>query len=220
MTWYANNVYAKRSKTLESRLGREFPGSVYRVDDVQSHSWWKPEIAHGVPDGGLLAVRPISNGDHSDHLHEWYGEPVLSWNEFPRFDAGDRDLLIPPRILPEAEDSLDILPSEGFLQFLHRIAREFSTATLYYQCFMWGGDTEIEFAFVYSNGDEFLYSFAGFQDDKPQLEIRKNSSSPTTSSGDVLIHALDHIGLRLPSPYFAPHTRSFPWDRYRVTEQA
>lgn len=217
VTWYANNIYARRSGELERALCRELSGSVYRVDDLKSHSWWKPEIIHGVPDGGLLAVRPISNGVKTSHLYSWYGEPLISWEDFADFDADDGNLLIPPTILPEAEESLETVPPESFLRYLRHLARLHSTAILYYQCFMWGGDTETEFAFVYSEGDEILYSFTGLEGEKAKLEIRRNSTAPEKTCGDVLVHALAHIGTKLPSSYFAPHTRSFPWERHRVS---
>jgi len=220
MTWYANNVYARRSEMLEDALCKEFSGSVYRVNDLRTHSWWKPEIIHGVPEEGLLAVRPFASSDESDHLHDWYEEPVVSWDNFSSFEDSGLELLIPPKILGEANEDGEAYPPEGFLRFLRYLAKKRATAICYYQSFMWGGDIESEFAFVYSGNDEFFYLFVGFEDQKPQIEIRKNSMAPTRKTGEVLVHALRHIGLDLPSFYFALHTRGFDWSRHHLKHTA
>jgi len=35
-------------------------------------------------------------------------------------------------------------------------------------------------------------------------------------TGDVLVSTLGHLSLDLPTPFFAPHTRSFPWAKYKL----
>jgi hypothetical protein len=213
MSWFANNLYAKRTQALEDALRTEFPGSVYRIDNLKSYSWWRPEIIHGVPDGGLLSVRPFSNGDTDCYLHKWYDESFLNWNKYANFGEAEPPLRIPPEVLGIDDDTL---PPPGFLRYLRHLSKANDTPLLYYQCFMWGGSVETEFAFVYFGDDEYLYSLAGIEEENEHLEIRHNSSEPQKEDGDVLVHALRHIGLELPTPYFAPHTSPFDWGSYRV----
>ena len=213
MSWFANNLYAKRSETLEAALRLEFPGSIYRIDDLKSYSWWRPEIIHGVPDGGLLSVRPFSNGDMDYYVNQWYGESSQNWSKYKNFGEAEPPLRIPPEVLGVDDDTL---PPPGFLRYLRHLSKAYDTPLFYYQCFMWGGSTETEFAFVYFGDDEYLYSLAGFDEENEHLEIRHNSPEPKTEDGDDLVHALRHIGLELPTPYFAPHSRSFDWGSYLV----
>lgn len=216
MTWYANNIYARWCESLEATLLKSFNGSVYRIEDLKSHSWWKSEIIHGIPKGGLLSVWPISNSDEDDHLHSWYDETVISWEKFISFENSEPDLIITPDVLVDAGEEPEVVPHSGFLKYIRKLARDHSTPVTYYQSFMWGGDTESEFAFVYSGYDEFMYLFTGMDVHESQIEIRKNSMVAEKQSGEVLVCALKHLGLEIPSPYFAPHTRSFPWSNYKI----
>ena len=43
-----------------------------------------------------------------------------------------------------------------------------------------------------------------------------SAGSRVIAGGDVLTLAMVHFDVLLPNEYFEPHTRGFPWERYRV----
>ena len=163
-------------------------------------------------------VRPVSDGDTKAHLHSWYKEDVVSWDAFEDFEDREPDLRIPPTVLASDSTEAQVLPTEKFLRFLRYIGVKHGTPIVYYQAFWWGGDAEEEFAFVYEGKDETLYSLVLVDGKEPRMEARQNSVPASTMEDDVLIRALRHLGLELPTGYFALHTRSFEreWNKHRV----
>jgi hypothetical protein len=47
--------------------------------------------------------------------------------------------------------------------------------------------------------------------------IYRTDTQPEEITANVLIKTLQHFDLHLPTLYFAPHTRAFPWKNYRYT---
>ena len=75
---------------------------------------------------------------------------------------------------------------------------EHSVPITYYSACTFGGDVEWERAWVFAEVE------------------RRYEHDAETSFGDVLRKALIDHGVSLPSAYFAPHSRSFDWERFRV----
>jgi hypothetical protein len=61
---------------------------------------------------------------------------------------------------------------------------------------MWGGDIDYEYCLVYEPTESVVFTTDG-------------------SRIDALRAGLVKIGLELPTPYFAPHTRSYPWQMHK-----
>ena len=82
---------------------------------------------------------------------------------------------------------------------------------------MWGGDIEGEYAWIFGRSGIALVSLPpDTPGERRPLAIVEHSEPVRIVSGDVLACALKHLSLDLPTPFFAPHTRSFPWERYKL----
>lgn len=211
MTWSGNYVYAPWSASLREALIRHW--RVFHIADLEDHPW-VDGTRHGLPPGGLLAAEPIA-APKGRHRKVWYGDDECPW----RTDATDikeqRPLLIQPGLdwVPECEEYL--LPAEDFLIYLRGLSEVHGVPLMVYDCAMWGGEVETEFAVVYSGRDEWVYAFTGYEQQRPQLVIWYNDHPLQRGPGDVIRRALTHLGIDCPTNYFAPHTRSFNWSRYR-----
>jgi hypothetical protein len=221
MTWYADEVIARatpeavRTFVSDALLA---PFS-YHLANPLEHPWHTPELVHGLPPEGLLVVRPVCDATSDADPAEWYGEACLDWQSFS--GRTDEPLQIDrERVAKECSMSVEDLPPHSLLQQLKSLAATSGTTVLFYSCFMWGGDVEREYAWIFERSETALVgvppgapgerrSVAAFEDSKP-MRVR---------SGDVLMEALKHLSLELPTPYFAPHTRSFPWVRYKLLRE-
>lgn len=91
------------------------------------------------------------------------------------------------------------------------------TTIAYYHCTLWGGDVEIEYSWVFTP-EEIAYSFVSYDGNSIRL-IEYHPSKPKESgTGDVLVETMKHFGLNLPTPYFALHTWSFLWQKYKYED--
>jgi hypothetical protein len=82
---------------------------------------------------------------------------------------------------------------------------------------MWGGDTDIEFAWVFKDGNEVAYSGIEFRESPNRIKEYRQSGKIIERKGDVLIDMLSSFSIKLPTPFFALHTRSFQWDSFKIT---
>jgi hypothetical protein len=211
MTWFANNIYTLYSPELLSEFGETFPGCVYHVTTLSTHTWFNDTIRHGLPDGGLLVVRPI--GAFDEFTSDWYDENFLNWEsiEYRKWS----NITFGQTILT-AEEASNHNPPDRFLGYLKHISEEYTTQVFYYSCFMWGGDIESEYSFLYDNGDEQVLLFTGSRDSQPLISLYTEKEILHEQPFDILQRNLQKLGLRLPTAYFALHTRGFPWNEYHV----
>ena len=100
--------------------------------------------------------------------------------------------------------------SLGLLQFLKWVYSRTSSPVVYYQCAMWGGGIEEETAWIMSV-DERVYQH---QDDGTVVE--HTADDQRTVNGGLLQLAMRHVGLDLPTRFFALHEASFHWKLYRM----
>jgi hypothetical protein len=215
MTWYAHHLFAQPSEqVLDRLLGNPVVSKgVYWVRDISDHPWHAPEVIHGLPPGGLVVVRPIC--DPSAHCATWYKEPIISW-----FDVhGPKDVSIyvtPGQVwqdIPEA-DPKDY-PPLPFLKYLKDLSEETNSTVAFYHCFTWGGDTEVEYSWVFLP-DETVYYGIDFREFPNRVVEYRKRGGKTEKKTWVLVETLAHFSLRLPTPYFALHARSFPWEISKV----
>ena len=216
MTWYAYHLFAESSQALlEEFLDNPVMSKgVYWVRDLTDYPWHDARVTHGLPPNGLLVVRPIA--DPSSHDTEFYREHVISWFDIKGNEA--TKLSVSPNLLHQdnSDYELEAYPPPAFLKYLKQLSIEHKSAIAFYHCSMWGGDTDIEFAWVFKNGDEVAYSGLGFRGLPNKVKEYRQNGKSIEREGDVLVETLSHLSINLPSPFFALHTRSFEWESFKV----
>lgn len=191
MTWCADPIFAEPAPGVIEALSASeaLAGHLYHVTNLKEHSWPTPEARHGLPAGGLLVGRGWQPKDFA-----------------PTPRAGKEEILLPPTISASTQgDALLAL-----LRDLKRVSARTGTVVSYFHSEMWAGDIEEEYSWVFGPED-VVYVFKAPGD---VLEYR--GSGTHQIQGDVLGITLQHHGLEIPTAYFALHTRSFPWGRYKL----
>jgi hypothetical protein len=205
MTWHTYTVFLEPSR-LALELVRADPllgPSAYWIRDLSSFPWFDPSVRHGLPPNGLLAIRPV--GPSGGEVYA-YASPLISWDSFSCSE---------PRLSFQPPDDLDGYPSPPtpFLQYLKLLSQQTNSVVAYYMCGIFGGAPEFEYGHIFSD-QETTYTGI-FTPTPPAVLIeRRIGHDPTQLTADVLIEVLKHLGLSLPTPYFAPHTGSFRWERH------
>jgi hypothetical protein len=156
-------------------------------------------MRHGLPNGGLLAIVPdVDTG--------YYGEPdrrrkrVALTNDYGTIKE-----------LPEVLN-LNISHFNLFYS-LKQLHDQTGVPIMYYQCAIWGGAPDDELAVVFDNG-MFVYRYN--TETKKNVQVIDNQDFEIQTS--VLQKGLEHLGLSLPTQYFALHTSPFDWGRYSIDQ--
>lgn len=203
MTWYADEIILGASpaalKAVEA--SPQFASFAYHVRSLAGHDWYRPEQVHDLPEEGLLVIRPLC-GTGSEGF-EWHGGSVLDGEALP-YDSSAHEML-DALVSQRLADYLgaDSIPPQALRKAAATLASGLDQPVMYYSCAMWGGDIEYEYALIYEPAELLLLTV---------LE------SPQGLGGreDALRSGLARVGLRLPTAYFAPHTRSFPWQAHKI----
>ncbi len=191
MTWSADKILLAGSRRAVEIVGRSsLAPYAFHITDLDGYPWHRPEAAHGLPEGGLLAIR-LPDGA-SAGAGEWREEGEQA-----------RHLLsvTATAVLAEHLPADKQIPEQRRLSTAH-LALQVGQPILHYRCEMWAGELEFECTLVYSPAESVLCADVS------------ESSSP--AAPDALRDGLLRIGLQLPTRYFAPHARDFPWSRYRL----
>jgi hypothetical protein len=215
VTWYAHEVIAPGSQKVARVFASDpmlAPFS-YRLHGPLEHAWHRPEVAHGFPETGLIVVRPVCG--LADDVAEWYGEPVLDWGSLRATDTSSP--LDPAAVAQACGVNNAFLPPESFLSFLQALATRAEATLLFYSCSTWGGDIESEYAFVLGRSPSAIVALPqdGDGDGCPRVVVI-DGARQTPATRDVLSIALSALDFQIPTPFFAPHTRAFPWQSYRL----
>jgi len=221
MTWYADQVMATASPGA-IRAFRADPvlrPFAYHLTNPLDHAWHSAEVIHRLPEHGLLVLRPVCDATPGESPADWYGEPVLDWHSFVhRADAVP--MIDRIRVAESCSLAPEAVPPNSFLSHLKRLALETRSTFAFYSCSMWGGDVECEYAWVFGDSERALI---GLQPEMPGaarlLAILEPLEPTRVVTGDVLVSTLGHLSLDLPTPYFAPHTRSFPWAKSKLGDK-
>jgi hypothetical protein len=212
MTWYANRIYinATPEALVAVRSEPSFAGHLFLLTGSLPVSTRRgvPELR--LPDRGLLVIKEIGSGTEQEGeppKHWWYApDEWLSWSALqgPR----DQDVIDPSNIQELAEVER---PPLAFLRYLRALHVSCNSPVTYYASFMWGGDVESEYAWVFAE-HEVVYC------DAPAgaVEVDADGNRHRLTDRGVLESALAHHGLDLPTAYFPPHTRKFDWDTRRL----
>lgn len=209
MTWFANEILARAVPGLLREV-TEFVGyreAVHVIRSLESHGFHDEAVRHGLPSEGLLVVRPI--GEPAD-LEGWYDEPVVPWLSPPNWEPGK--LCIAPSALSKFAGGIGNLPPDTFLRALSGLAARHQTTVAYGYFSMWGGTNELEYAWIFDEEETVLVN------SRPEnVHVRLRDGSPACEENEDLVMALcSYLGMPLPTPYFAPHTRSFSWTDHRI----
>jgi hypothetical protein len=170
-------------------------------------------MRHGLPKDGLLVIwlHLTSSGyDNRDPPSLVFGEtfyeqrgpwPIVSQLKSP-------DVLLPPDTNPTDE-------CHRLLRFLRSVATETNSPIVYYSAATWGGaiDSEIGWAF---DAVDHVYQY-----------IDDNIVLHHTAAGQTAVHdrtalqmLMAHVGLELPTRFFALHQGSFDWKRYWLQDRS
>lgn len=183
-----------------------------------------------LPAEGLLVVRELC-GSGDGHCAEWFGEDAVFWDT-----TGD--------VLPASDDTSlqydigfanapdwwpSVAPPTAMLRQLQALADTTKSMIAYYACHMWGGDIECNFGWVWDGQRQSACFYrgvvatdadgkevTGFYTDLTGAYVVDPTGRRLIVNGDVLTLILLHFGLLLRDGYFELHTRSFPWDKYRL----
>jgi hypothetical protein len=202
MTWYANEVLMSASARAIGRISQDslLQRFAYVIKNLDDYSWYIPEHKHDLPPDGLLVVRPVRS--LSSEM-DWYDEPILDWASLPEMSqtAANLDEKVEVRLREYVGD--ENIPPRPFRMFLSSLATEIGSPVLYYACFMWGGDIESEYCLLYAPNEILMMT---------QIESKNVDCVTENALKDGLVA----IGIHLKSWFFAPHTRSFPWETKRI----
>ena len=215
MTWYASQIITTGAPSVIAAIERNplFTDHVFRVTNPIRHDWHSPKVKHSVPDDGLVFIRPIC--DPADHIAEWHGDESLSWEQFEI--APGLDVTLTPHAIAERRtefEAANFTPVD-ILRVAKKLNADTNVPVAFYYCFFWGGDIEFEYAWIFDGSERILIRQS--EDVPPNvnrlLEITANTE--TVHDDDVLVRTLRSLLCELPTPFFAPHTRGFPWDEHR-----
>jgi hypothetical protein len=211
MTWYADEIILRASTAaLEAvRAASCLAPFAYHIRALDGHAWVCQEQRHGLPEGGLLVIRPVCDHcDRSSHRLAWYEVATRDWATLP-FEPGVEELLdttMTQRLSKYLEEETEAIPPLQLRKAVASLAAHLNQPVLYYSCSMWGGDICYEYSLVYEPAESVIFT-------------RPHVQSDTDTGNDVenaLRAGLLKIGLSLPTVYFAPHTRCYPWQMHKL----
>jgi len=215
MTWYATELLAHCNERLLAAVTADtrIAPHAYLIKDIVTYQMGDQEHAFRPPAGGLLVLRPFC--DAGSHCATWHDERFVDWSAL---DGAGREPRITPAMLAAhaGEELEDALPPPQFLRYLDQLAMVTESDMVFFYCFMWGGETEIEYRWSFGRRQE------------ASAVLRPGAVSTVVSLGtdgapeerdlDLLSDTLAYLGAPLASPFCILHTRGFPWERYRLRD--
>lgn len=160
-----------------------------------------------------MVVREISWCNYWEDDDE-DGEAEAMADEIPRawhLASDSTSLILPPRIFKDFEP-----PPIRFLTFLQELSRKSRTPIAFFFCDMHGGTVELSLSWVFAKPDRFYAEGFELEEGDRMGEYVDSSTPPIGLSRGVLGRTLEHLGLFLPTLYFALHTTEFSWDAFRL----
>lgn len=199
MTWYADEILIPASDEVIQYIAADPQLSpfTYVIPDLNDYPWYSPGHQHNLPAKGLVVIRPVKSA--GDHAATWYGEPFIEWSALTNLQA-DSALLNSD---VEKIHNPDSLPPQTFRRYLFALAQKLNTTVVYYSGAMWGGSIDYESVLAYSPRHESVFNT------NPDFDSEHDSAESALCLG------LAAIGIST-AGFFAPHTRSFPWQDYAI----
>lgn len=211
MSWFVDEILLPATARARESIAADplLAPFAYWVRDLRGHAWSLDEHRHDLPKDGVIAIHPVRDTRaDEDEPADPDALPSLDWSRLQPAQARCPE---PDRIgqrlsayLLECTGELASLPPPPMRAYLRELALRVETPVLYHSAFFWGGSAEYEYSLCYREHEALFLT-------RP----------PAEPGDEVVRHALHDglggIGVHLPSPYFALHTRSFPWARHRLS---
>ncbi len=213
MTWYATEVLAKCTSSLLAVVKNDpaLAAHSYLIRESIDYDLNGSDFTFTPPEGGLLVIRPVC--DPKAHCAEWHEENVLSWHSLSGLS---RIEAIPPDALGEYvdDDTLAEMPPAAFLAYLKQLSIRTSSHLAFFHCFMWGGETEFEYLWLFGEREEAAIVLEpGVKSKVARVGVSRNIQLQEV---DLLSEVLAYLGAPIPSPFWVLHTRGFPWESYKL----
>lgn len=211
MAWHANILYGQATPRLLACLAADpvLGPALHHLREVE-HRWPRGVLRHGLPPGGLLAVRDLGAPDDRHEVE-------VPWDAL--FGAsGPKAHFSAPALLQEHGLDPRAWPPAAALGYVKHLAHRAGEPLSLYRCEMWGGDVDLEVT--------WLPGWAPGEPDRVIFHVEPGQVATavgrrvTLEAGDTLRRTLEFHRLRLPSGYFAPHAGLFDWERWRVRPRA
>jgi hypothetical protein len=215
MTWYATELLAHCNDRLLAAVTADarIAPYAYLIKDPITYRLNETDYEFRPPAGGLLVLRPFC--DAGSHCAEWHDERFVDWTTL---DGTGRELLTTPaRLAAHAGEELEgALPPLPFLRYLDQLAVATNSDMAFFYCFMWGGDTEVEYRWSFGRREEASAVISpGVVSTVVSLGI---DGTHEERELDLLSDTLAYLGAPLASPFCILHTRGFPWEQYRLPD--
>ena len=201
MTWYAHEILLRATPAALAAIhaSAQLAPFAYHLRSLDQVQWYLPEHRHGLPDGGLLVIRPVCCAEN--RCAQWHDDPYLDTASLP--PRPEMEALLQADIARPLADQLSetSLPAMSLRSTLAALAQQLQEPVVYYACGMWGGDLDFEYCLIY----------------EPQESLFVTDVSERGHEAEsALDMALMKVGLTLSNGFFAPHTRSFDWAAHRL----
>ena len=215
MTWYATEILAAANETLLDYVKTYpmFKQHAYLIREPLVYQLDGQQKVFNVPVGGLLVLRPICDAADMNWVN-WHNGMVLDWDKLAIQDALS---VIEPDVFNDDygfNSYDDWLPPAGFLRFLKKLAADTQANLLYFYSTMWGGDTDLEYAWFFGHREEALMLT---DPDTNTVARTLPDGSIAEAKMDILSEALVYLGAPPDSPFCILHTRNFEWDRFKIS---
>lgn len=200
MTWYASEILLRPTEAAQ-RFLIEHPVLAPVSYLIPASLIERP----GPPDDpGLLIVQPI--GDPEDRCAVWFGQPFLSWSDF----RAEGDVLSPDLLCRDhGEAEAGWFPPVPFLAWLKALSHRLATDLAFYHYFSWGGDAELEYAWLFGAREEAHLLIFGQGGEV--VDVMTRDGVMRRSNRGVLNSVVNYLGGHLPGFDFRVHYRGFPW---------
>lgn len=188
-----------------------------------------------LPPGGLLVIRELCGSGDDHDCAGWFDEDAVFWDDIgDGLPASDDPILEYDNAFANAPDWwASIAPPTAMLRQLQTLADTTKSVIAYYACHMWGGNVECVFGWVWDGhrksscfyrgivaSDDEGKETTGFYTDLTGAFAVDRFGQRQIVDGDVLTLILLHFGLLLRDGHFDLHTRSFPWNQYKLNSSA
>jgi hypothetical protein len=213
MTWYATEILAECNPSLLDAVKSD-PGlsaHAYLIGETIDFVLNDSEYTFNPPSGGLLVIRPVC--DLNEHCADWHDEPVMSWHSL----SGPSSVkAIPPQAFAShaGDGMLNEFPPSAFFAYLKQLSASTKARLAFFYCFMWGGDTEVEYTWLFGEREEAAMVLqSGVKSKVARVDAHGHTELQEV---DLLSETLSYLGAPIPSPFWVPHTRGFPWEHYKL----
>jgi hypothetical protein len=223
MPWTADQIYTlpnheiirffKSISSISNRLFlvNDFEGvrDEYIREQIFGNKKSQKNYKFQFPPNGLLVVNPIiySTGYDVNRNEDnfWLNENNESEESWDFIDFDYKENLHLPATISVSESQLKLFA------LLESLNEETKTPIIYYKCETHGGENLEEYSIVFDK-DISIYYFDKRRNKNYAIKNEKTFELESI----ILQESLYHVGIKLPTSFFALHQTSFDWKRYQI----